>query len=108
MGDKKSIYKLIMTQFKQTTATTSPKQEMQQVDDYCEVMRDKEEGDDAVEILLDNNVSASIVRPELFKNDEIPEFNSFESTLQQLYKIGDQLYQLMSNHTSYLWAKVRL
>jgi len=79
MGDKKSIYKLILTQFN-STATSSPKQEIQQVDDYCEVMRDKEEGDD-VEILLDNNVSASIVRPELFKNDEIPEFNSFESTL---------------------------
>ena len=79
MGDKKSIYKLILTQFN-STATSSPKQEIQQVDDYCEVMRDKEEGGD-VEILLDNNVSASIVRPELFKNDEIPEFNSFESTL---------------------------
>ena len=79
MGDKKSIYKLILTQIN-STATSSPKQEIQQVDDYCEVMRDKEEGDD-VEILLDNNVSASIVRPELFKNDEIPEFNSFESTL---------------------------
>ena len=79
MGDKKSIYKLILTQFN-STATSSPKQEIQQVDDYCEVMRDKEEGDD-VEILLDNNVSASIVRPGLFKNDEIPEFNSFESTL---------------------------
>ena len=79
MGDKKSIYKLILTQFN-STATSSPKQEIQQVDDYCEVMRDKEEGDD-FEILLDNNVSASIVRPELFKNDEIPEFNSFESTL---------------------------
>ncbi len=41
------------------------------------------------EILLDNNISASKVRTEIFKSDEIPEFNKFDSTLHALYFVGD-------------------
>ena len=44
------------------------------------------------EILLDNNTSASKVRTEIFKSDEIPEFNKFDSTLHALYFVGDQLF----------------
>jgi hypothetical protein len=61
------------------------------------------------EILLDNNTSASKVRTEIFKSDEIPEFNKFDSTLHALYFVGDQLFQALLNHGSaYLWFRIRL
>jgi hypothetical protein len=63
------------------------------------------------EILLDNNISASRVRLEIFKpdNGEMPDFNPFESSLHALYTLGDQIYQALGQHPApYLWARIRL
>lgn len=54
-----------------------------------------QEDDDKIEeplVVLDDKISASLVRVEIFKSDQMPEYNMFESTLNSLYKIGDQLY----------------
>jgi hypothetical protein len=44
------------------------------------------------EILLDPQVSASLVRAKLFESDEIPDFNQYENTLLNLYRTGDQIF----------------
>ena len=57
-----------------------------------------QEDDDKIEeplVVLDDKISASLVRVEIFKSDQMPEYNMFESTLNSLYKIGDQLYQVI-------------
>ena len=60
--------------------------------------------------LIDNNVSASLARLDLFSvgDDEMPEYNKFESALDSLYRTGDQLYQILHNQQICLWARVRL
>jgi hypothetical protein len=34
------------------------------------------------DILLENHVSSSLVRQDLFRSDDMPEFNEFENSLQ--------------------------
>ena len=46
--------------------------------------------------LIDANISASLARVALFRqDDEMPEYNQFESALDSLYRAGDQLYQIL-------------
>ena len=93
--------------------TNKPKQEktnsIVMEDQFRQISQAIDENDFQQEILLDNNTSASKVRTEIFKSDEIPEFNKFDSTLHALYFVGDQLFQALLNHGSaYLWFRIRL
>lgn len=88
IGDKKKVFKQILSQLSPALLSSEKRGEV----DFCEARGDCEEkdGEDInSEILLDHCVSASLVRSELFKSNEMPEFNAYENTLHQLYKVGD-------------------
>lgn len=82
--------------------------------DFCEIVDDKSQsdngagnGDVASEILLDHQVSASLVRQRLFQTDDIPDFNTFEASLVNLFKAGDQIFQMI-NSNALIYTKLRL
>lgn len=59
--------------------------------------------------LIDANISASLARGALFRqDDDMPEYNLYESALDSLYRAGDQLFQILSSQSLYLWARIRL
>lgn len=80
IGEKKQIFKLILNQIDPNSAAKRK--------DRMEI-EGEEEAVNLVEIMLEPNVSASHVRQDIFRSDDMPEFNKFETSLQQLFKIGD-------------------
>ena len=82
---------MIVGQLQPQTIQTGPSKQQESDElDFCEVRNSSGKDDElSAEILLDTNISASMVRPEVFRTGDMPEFNEFESKLQQLYRIGD-------------------
>lgn len=108
LTENKTLFRMMLPR-----QTNKPKQEKTNsivMDDHIrQTSQAIDDNDIQQEILLDNNTSASKVRTEIFKSDEIPEFNKFDSTLHALYFVGDQLFQALLNHGSaYLWFRIRL
>ena len=112
IGDNRAIFKLIISQIMPEAITKAPSKS---TDDKMAAGADKDfyevndasleeplkhgarcDSDEiATDILLDKQVSASCVRAEIFAPDEIddiPDFNPFESSLNALYKVGDQIF----------------
>ncbi|CDW73908.1 UNKNOWN [Stylonychia lemnae] len=59
-------------------------------------------------IVLDPNISASLLRAQIFETNEIPAYNQYENSLFKLYLYGDRLFQLLSLASPKVWMKMLL
>jgi len=92
--ERKQIFKLILganSPYQQANKTGGLSKQEKELNDFVDIDKEPEEDDTGLNPdLIDANISASLARGALFhQDDDMPEYNQYESALDSLYRAGD-------------------